>query len=148
MTLRGKYWYLDLLEFILSLNFTPSKNVPCLLIFVGKNGLAELPWRHAIFWDWWSGNTTIRASSKRKVQLGTSWASSLVFSNQDQPTIQFWHRVGSEQILSGNLKKISGHSRYKMQSTITQHSLTVRICPYNWRLQSGRERINSSTSGI
>jgi hypothetical protein len=38
MTLSRKYWYLDLLEFLLSLNYKPSKNVPCLFILVGKKG--------------------------------------------------------------------------------------------------------------
>jgi hypothetical protein len=38
MTLSGKYWYLDLLEFLLSLNFRSSKNIPCLFMLVGKKG--------------------------------------------------------------------------------------------------------------
>jgi hypothetical protein len=38
MTLSGKYWYLDLLEFLLSLNFKPSKNIPCLFMLIGKKG--------------------------------------------------------------------------------------------------------------
>jgi hypothetical protein len=38
MTLSGKYWWLDLLEFLLSLGFKPSKCVPCLLILTTKDG--------------------------------------------------------------------------------------------------------------
>jgi hypothetical protein len=38
MTLSGKYWYLDLLEFLLSLNFKPSTNIPCLFMLIGKKG--------------------------------------------------------------------------------------------------------------
>jgi hypothetical protein len=38
MTLSGKYWYLDLLEFLLPLNFKPSKNITCLFILIGKKG--------------------------------------------------------------------------------------------------------------
>ena len=38
MTLSGKYWWLDLLEFLLSLGFKSSKSVPCLLILTSKDG--------------------------------------------------------------------------------------------------------------
>jgi hypothetical protein len=38
MTLSGKYWWLDLLEFLLSLGFKSSKCVPCLLILISKEG--------------------------------------------------------------------------------------------------------------
>jgi len=38
MTLSGKYWWLDLLEFLLSIGFKPSKSVPCLFIFISKEG--------------------------------------------------------------------------------------------------------------
>lgn len=38
MTLSGKYWWMDLLEFILSLGFTSSKSIPCLLILTTKDG--------------------------------------------------------------------------------------------------------------
>jgi hypothetical protein len=38
MTLSGKYWWLDLLEFLLSLGFKSSKSVPCLLILTTKDG--------------------------------------------------------------------------------------------------------------
>jgi len=38
MTLSGKYWYLDLLDFLLSLQFKPSKNVPCLFVLVTTKG--------------------------------------------------------------------------------------------------------------
>jgi len=38
MTLSGKYWWLDLLEFLLSLGFKSSKYVPCLLILRTKDG--------------------------------------------------------------------------------------------------------------
>jgi len=38
MTLSGKYWYLDLLDFLLSLRFKASKNVPCLFMLVTTKG--------------------------------------------------------------------------------------------------------------
>jgi hypothetical protein len=38
MTLSGKYWWLDLREFLLSLGFKPSKSEPCLFIFISKEG--------------------------------------------------------------------------------------------------------------
>ena len=38
MILSGKYWWLDLREFLLSLGFKPSKSVPCLFIFISKKG--------------------------------------------------------------------------------------------------------------
>jgi hypothetical protein len=38
ISLSGKYWLLDLLEFLLSLGFKPSKCVPCLLILTTKDG--------------------------------------------------------------------------------------------------------------
>jgi hypothetical protein len=38
MTLSSKYWYLDLLGFLLTLKFIPSKSMPCLFIKEGKKG--------------------------------------------------------------------------------------------------------------
>jgi hypothetical protein len=38
MTLSGKYWWLDLLEFLFSLGFKSSKCVACLLILITKEG--------------------------------------------------------------------------------------------------------------
>jgi hypothetical protein len=38
ITLIGKYWYLDLLDFLKTLNFNLSKNIPCLIILIGKKG--------------------------------------------------------------------------------------------------------------
>jgi hypothetical protein len=37
MTLSGKYWWLDLLEFLLFLGFKSSKFVPCLLFLITKD---------------------------------------------------------------------------------------------------------------
>jgi hypothetical protein len=37
-TLSGKYWYLELMEYLLELGFKPSSNVPCLIVKVADNG--------------------------------------------------------------------------------------------------------------
>jgi hypothetical protein len=37
-TLSGKYWYLDLLEYLLETKFHPSKCVPCLFISLDEDG--------------------------------------------------------------------------------------------------------------
>jgi len=38
MTLSEKYCHMDLLDFLLSLKFKPSKNVPCLFMLINKKG--------------------------------------------------------------------------------------------------------------
>ena len=38
MTLSGKYWYLDLLEYLTSVGFKASASVPCLFVQEGENG--------------------------------------------------------------------------------------------------------------
>ncbi len=43
MMLSGKYWYLDLLDYLLTLKFIPSKSTPCQFIFVGNKEKIYLP---------------------------------------------------------------------------------------------------------
>jgi hypothetical protein len=36
--LSGKYWYLELMEYLLEHGFKPSANVPCLFMKIDDNG--------------------------------------------------------------------------------------------------------------
>lgn len=38
MTLSGKYWWLDFMEYLLTLQFKPSGSMPCLFILTGRKG--------------------------------------------------------------------------------------------------------------
>jgi hypothetical protein len=134
MMLSGKYLYLDLFEFLLSLNFTPSKNIPCLFIFVGKTGRIYL--LNCVNDMLYIGTDEAETQQfeqalKGRFNLELLGQAHWYLATRINKLSNLDIRVGSEQILSGNLEKIPGHSRYKMQSTITQNTSTVRICPFN-----------------
>jgi hypothetical protein len=131
-TLCGKYWYLDLTDYLLELGFKPSECMRCLFIYVYPVGIKLNVLNYVddmLYYSTDAGRLReFEEKLKSRIILELVGQAHWYLGTHINQLANFDIELDQSRYCMALVKKILGHSRRAKSGQAARHSLSIRLC--------------------